>query len=731
MSNGIPLTREPIPVFSKRWRPVAWAVFALLVAGWAALQSSPLEVGLRMALGDIVVYLFPMAIALVMSFYLLSVTLGRGGIEHRFWGLLCIATSLILIAESYWTWYTWAVDHRGPASTTPIILVLHIAAVLALFGVLMTMTNIVERSGLARLRQEMDIAIAMCALYPAVFWWVARPLIALRSHAGFRVAAIAAFYPVVGVALLGAVVAFMVGWGGYRPRSWERLVALSLAAYGVGLLASPLWSAANTVETGSASWYVVGLGFGYYLMVMAMVYRMTSTGIARVEAVTVPRRVVGSLSIVWDTFLVAMVPVAAWSALSVSAEQGGRVIVASAVVLAIALAVRSWVADLERIDNRQRSLADSVSGALSARSLNERLAAEVAEAKRSDRVLSLVVADIDGMSRVNVVGGREEGDRVLARVASRLATHPDGRQSVYRVGGDEFAIVLPEVNAADAEIFARRAWLGVRRGVEVSDGSSISLSIGIAVYPRDAESADALLAAARAATSAAARSDEDPIAVYDANVSAANPAERRGPGRSRRETVRALAIAVDARDLGTEHHSRNVSDLAGSFARYLGMSADDAESVAMASLVHDVGKVCVGDELLHKTDPLTPEDWGTIKGHPGLGEMIIASTGLNAVLPVVRSHHEAWDGSGYPDGLAGEEIPYLARIVSICDAFDAMTSERPYRPALDSRDALREIRKASGRRFDPLLAESFCRMMSSLLTVSGTTVSSRDSEVGV
>jgi HD-GYP domain-containing protein (c-di-GMP phosphodiesterase class II) len=103
--------------------------------------------------------------------------------------------------------------------------------------------------------------------------------------------------------------------------------------------------------------------------------------------------------------------------------------------------------------------------------------------------------------------------------------------------------------------------------------------------------------------------------------------------------------------------------------------------------------------------------------------MIIASTGLTSVLPVVRSHHEAWDGSGYPDGLSGEEIPYLARIVSICDAFDAMTSERAYRPALDSRDALREIRKASGKRFDPLLAESFCRMMSSLLTVSGTAVS--------
>ena len=173
-------------------------------------------------------------------------------------------------------------------------------------------------------------------------------------------------------------------------------------------------------------------------------------------------------------------------------------------------------------------------------------------------------------------------------------------------------------------------------------------------------------------------------------------------------TVRVVAAAIDARDSYTLGHSTRVSDLAVALARELGGSGQEMEDIEIACLFHDVGKIKIPDAILHKTGRLDPAEWEEMKRHPEYGAEILGKApSLRRFIPAVRHHHEWYDGSGYPDGLRGEAIPRAAAIISLADAYDAMTSDRPYRMAMTGEKALATIQESSGKQFSPQMTSIF------------------------
>jgi putative two-component system response regulator len=179
--------------------------------------------------------------------------------------------------------------------------------------------------------------------------------------------------------------------------------------------------------------------------------------------------------------------------------------------------------------------------------------------------------------------------------------------------------------------------------------------------------------------------------------------------------VTALANAVEAKDLVTEQHCERLAVVAARMCERLGLGVDEREAITYGALLHDVGKIGVPEALLSKPGPLTPDEWVVLRRHPEIGERICRPLGLSqSFAPIVRHHHERWDGSGYPDGLRGAAIPLGARIVALADAFDAMTHDRPYRPAFPTIHALDEVRRQAGRQFDPDLAEPFIACLDEL-----------------
>lgn len=181
------------------------------------------------------------------------------------------------------------------------------------------------------------------------------------------------------------------------------------------------------------------------------------------------------------------------------------------------------------------------------------------------------------------------------------------------------------------------------------------------------------------------------------------------------KTLEALASALEARDPYTQAHTSRIRDLAVALAVAMQVPADVRRAVRLGAILHDVGKIGISDTILHKPGPLDDDEWRVMRSHPEIGERMLEGIDfLHPALPVIRHHHERWDGRGYPDGLAGEAIPVGARIVGVCDAFDAMTSDRPYKRAMSVADALQEIVKNAGAQFDPTCAALLVEVVSKM-----------------
>ena len=342
---------------------------------------------------------------------------------------------------------------------------------------------------------------------------------------------------------------------------------------------------------------------------------------------------------------------------------------------------------------QQAARTDALTGLLNHGAMQVRVREEIARARRDGAPLSFVIIDLDDFKRVNDVRGHQAGDELLRQVAALLQHELRPYDQVARYGGDEFVLLLPGSDEATARTVAER----VR---DTMAGSLVgACSLGVAEW-HEPLTADALLEQADRALLLAKRTGKGRVAVANADVErelAMLQAQRGSPA-----AVQALAAAIEERDNYTHEHSEEVVHLARGVAMLLGLQAGQAERIGHAALLHDVGKLAVPNEILHKPGPLTPEEWGVMAEHPVAGERILLRIpDLAMIAPVVRHEHEHWDGSGYPDGLRGRMIPIGSRIILACDAYHAMITDRPYREAMSPDEAAAELRGGANAQFDP------------------------------
>ena len=315
---------------------------------------------------------------------------------------------------------------------------------------------------------------------------------------------------------------------------------------------------------------------------------------------------------------------------------------------------------------------------------------------------ALCLLDADGFKQINDRHGHQAGDEVLVLLASHIRA--DGQ--AFRLGGDEFGIVLPDATADEARqiVNAVIARIG---GQPHAWGGFVTVSAGVAIFPAHGDDPDRLFASADAALYQAKRFGRNQVHVFDPRIAVLSEARRTAVDAHRLDAAWGLAELMDTADGLREDddpsggHSLRVSSLAARLATRCGLEPAEVELVRLAARLHDLGKLAVPEEILRKPDNLETRDWQVLEEHPETARRILAALGAGAIADWVLHHHERWDGTGYPTGMAGTEIPLPARIIFVADAYDAITSGRPYRPARSESDALAELRSCAGSQFDP------------------------------
>jgi diguanylate cyclase (GGDEF)-like protein/putative nucleotidyltransferase with HDIG domain len=505
-----------------------------------------------------------------------------------------------------------------------------------------------------------------------------------QSAVGMRVATFSAgIWLTYVVCLSGAI---------YAALTWDRPHRVVLmATFGVGVLGG-LLAAQLPREQIVRSRYREAFFLSWSLLDLALVSLATwaDGGTASPVALTffIPVVFAAMSYPLVSVLAVAGLSVASYLILSVTAGGGGWAYeYLFAVMLGCTGAMSAWQA---RNHGHQRealmevSRADPLTGCLNRRGFEERAMAEISAATRRAGQGTVLVLDIDHFKPVNDRFGHAAGDELLRWVVGTIKDAVRPNDAIGRIGGDEFAVLFADIDPADALEGAARITTALSERAPVS--------LGVASFPIDGLELDDLmrLADVRLYASRHGRPDRD----------VTGPTERLSWAAT-------LAHAVDMRMNAAHEHSRAVADLAVSIATEMGWQPDMLGMLRMAATLHDIGKVTVPDEILCKPGKLTAEEFEQMKGHSVAGaELVSRIEGLETIVAWIRHSHESFDGSGYPDGLRGEAIPQASRIILVADAFDAITSTRPYREGLSAAHACKELRRHAGSQFDPACVEA-------------------------
>jgi diguanylate cyclase (GGDEF)-like protein len=351
-------------------------------------------------------------------------------------------------------------------------------------------------------------------------------------------------------------------------------------------------------------------------------------------------------------------------------------VLSTATLLAVVVRLATTFRENRRLYEftKEESVTDALTGLSNRRKLTADL--ERLLAAEDPQPSLLLLFDLDGFKTYNDTYGHPAGDALLARLGAKLAEVPGPEGDAYRLGGDEFCLITP-VAGEDAEELIDRACVAL---TEHGEGFEVGTSFGAIVMPEEATDASQALR------------------VADERLYAQKHTRRLESDRM----MDALLEALSLREPDLPLHLDSVGSLAVDVGHALELRPDELDELVRAAQLHDLGKLAVPDEILHKKGPLDEGEWAFVRQHPLVGERILrASPAFRNVATIVRSTHERWDGGGYPDGLEGEEIPLAARILSVCDAYTAMTSSRPYRVALSAHEALAELERFAGTQFDP------------------------------
>jgi diguanylate cyclase (GGDEF)-like protein len=355
-------------------------------------------------------------------------------------------------------------------------------------------------------------------------------------------------------------------------------------------------------------------------------------------------------------------------------------------LLVIGLVLMTFAAVSLRASRRElqsAAMSDGLTGLANRRRLMADLERRVARGAANPAVLLLF--DLDGFKTYNDSFGHLAGDALLTRLGHALERAVGGRGRAYRLGGDEFCVLADAAARAEIEVAAPAAL------TEHGNGFSVTASYGLVTIPDEASTAS------------------DALRSADQRMYAQKRSGRASAGR---QSTDVLLRALAERHPDIEGHVGGVVHLVDAVARHLGLEAEALEHVQLAAELHDVGKVAIPDAILNKPGPLDQDERAFMRRHTLIGERIVAAApALSPVAKLVRASHERWDGGGYPDRLAGERIPLGARIVAVCDAYDAIVSDRPYRRARSGAQALVELRRCSGAQFDPVVVEAFAAVL--------------------
>jgi two-component system, cell cycle response regulator len=637
------------------------------VGVWLALWQARLLVVPAFELGPLFSRFAHDAVLVVASALLLWAGVASPNRRERgAWLLMAAGVAAWTFGEIYYTAVLWTADEipiPSPADAGYLLFPpFMLAGILALLR-----SRAREVTGTLR-ADGITAALAVSALSAALVFDTVQ-----ESASGqWLEVAVNLAYPIADLVLLGMIVGALAGTGWQPERTWMLLAAGVMTFW----LADSLYLVGNangTYEPGA--WFDIGWWLGLFLIGIAawQPARPTFAGASdeRLRRIVVP--------LAFAALGLALLVYGCLSDLN---------------VVAIGLAAASMVAVMARTmltfrDNvgmlrasREEAHTDALTGLGNRRALTRALERELPGATAANPLV-LVLFDLDGFKQYNDTFGHPAGDSLLVRLGGSLTAFLDGRGTAFRMGGDEFcALVRPGEGFADALVIGAAAALSER-----GEGFEIGCSYGAIELPLEAREAG------------------DALRIADQRMYAQKNAGRTSASRQSKDVLlRALAEANPE----LRSHLSGVADLAEATARRLDLTVEEVEQVRHAAELHDVGKVAVPDAILTKAGPLDEAEWAFIHRHTLIGERIIAAApALTRVAALVRSSHERWDGSGYPDRLAGESIPLGARIVAVADAFDAMTGPRPYSRPRTHDAALAELTRCAGTQFDPAVVEAF------------------------
>jgi diguanylate cyclase (GGDEF)-like protein len=380
----------------------------------------------------------------------------------------------------------------------------------------------------------------------------------------------------------------------------------------------------------------------------------------------------------------------------------------SAAIIAAGLLYLVFRAAQARLSRQTTALVESVrrdplTNTLNHGALVGHLAVEIEKARTAGLSLGIALLDVDNFRLLNDNHGHEAGDEALLALVDLLARELPNSVVRGRYGPDEFLLVAPPNLVAElgpAVDRVRAALSELTLQFESTERLPVTISAGLCTYPEHGTSVTAILSTAALALEEAKASGGDAVRVPSTGEEATD--------RSGFDVLQGLVLAVDTKDRYTKRHSEDVARYAVFIAEQIGLDPEVVRSIKVAGLLHDVGKIGIPDPILRKPGRLTADEMAVVKQHVALGDMIVRDLpDIDVVRAGIRFHHERWDGDGYLDGLEGETIPLIARIIAVGDVFSAMTTTRPYRKALDVREAIKRLEDAAGTQLEERLVKAF------------------------
>ncbi len=697
-----------------RFKPTATALVLALYAavyGLASLLSS--EANPPLLALNLLFFVPPVAAVILCVRAWRSVV----GPEARSWLLLAVFAGIMTAGDLVWT-AGYAADLEAPGGFSLSAVLYALAYIPLLWFAGSTLASAGQGMPLlARLRGVLDMGIVTLLSSIIVYLVFVQPLLASAGPGELNDWVVGGVFSLLDVTVFVALMRILVEAQEPMWRSWQAKIAYAMGCYASAEFLSAYLDLNGGYTYGTLPGAVAEtLWLAMYLfLIFAAVQRMGTLDIHQEPIVIDQAR----KSPRWYDYLLVALLLIAVPAILLQARYGSMsdleflFLGATASLVAIMVIARSVLLSSEYGRLLFRTVVDPLTSAYNFRYFHQRLPVEIERARASGESMSLVILDIDGFAAVNERFGHSYGDECLRALADLLRRHEGRFATTCRLGQDAFAVILPATTTAGATELARTIQASISESPELFNAVE-SISFGIATFPVHALEATALLAKANGALYWAQVAHRGEILVFDEEVvEAFGPEERirNAHHDSYMQVVETLAAAVDARDPYTQNHSREVARLSIALSTRVGLSEEHAQLVGTAALLHDVGKIGIPDGILRKPGPLTHEERLEIETHPELGERILGATVFRELLPWVRSHHERWDGQGYPEGLSGESIPLEARVLAICDSYDAMVSNRPYRSGFDPMVALQEIERCAGTQFDPFLTEEFVTML--------------------